>query len=124
MRAICPEGPSVVIDTTGVPDLVERGLDVAAPRGRIVLVGVLPVGYVVGMQGLGFVEVCFLWSPCMVRFARLFGWVGLVIETGLEEGCEEKGRERERERERRRANGDENPERKISNGMFGGGFGS
>ncbi|KAK1138578.1 hypothetical protein N8T08_002372 [Aspergillus melleus] len=56
VRAICPEGPSVVIDTTGVPDLIERGLDVAAPRGRIVLVGVPPVGYVVGMQGLGFVE--------------------------------------------------------------------
>ncbi|KAH8428255.1 uncharacterized protein LDX57_005958 [Aspergillus melleus] len=56
VRAICPEGPSVVIDTTGVPELIERGLDVAAPRGRIVLVGVPPVGYVVGMQGLGFVE--------------------------------------------------------------------
>ncbi|PLB54963.1 NAD(P)-binding protein [Aspergillus steynii IBT 23096] len=56
VAAIAPAGPSVVIDTTGVPELMEPAMEVAAPRARIVLVGIPPPGYVVGMQGLGFVE--------------------------------------------------------------------
>lgn len=73
MRAIAPDGPSVVIDTTGVPELIERALEVAAPRARVVVVGIPPLGYAVGMEGVGFVNVLSFFSSsfCYLVVERL-----------------------------------------------------
>ncbi|KAE8421185.1 chaperonin 10-like protein [Aspergillus pseudocaelatus] len=46
--AVCqlfPSGASVVIDTTGVPALIEEGLQATRKRGKLVLIGVAPLGY-------------------------------------------------------------------------------
>ncbi|KAE8135285.1 hypothetical protein BDV38DRAFT_252936 [Aspergillus pseudotamarii] len=46
--AVCqffPSGASIVIDTTGVPTLIEEGLQSTRKRGKLVLIGVAPLGY-------------------------------------------------------------------------------
>jgi Zn-dependent alcohol dehydrogenase len=44
-RAIFPHGVSIVIETTGVPILIEQGLQSTHTRGKIVLIGVPSLGY-------------------------------------------------------------------------------
>ncbi|GLI80391.1 hypothetical protein PoHVEF18_008745 [Penicillium ochrochloron] len=44
-KAIFPHGVSIVIETTGVPSLIEQGLQSTHTRGKIVLIGVPPLGY-------------------------------------------------------------------------------
>jgi threonine dehydrogenase-like Zn-dependent dehydrogenase len=44
-KAIFPDGVSIVIETTGVPSLIEQGLQSTHTRGKIVLIGVPPLGY-------------------------------------------------------------------------------
>jgi S-(hydroxymethyl)glutathione dehydrogenase/alcohol dehydrogenase len=39
-----PRGADVVIENTGVPELIERAFELAGPRGRTILVGVPPHG--------------------------------------------------------------------------------
>ncbi|PLN82315.1 NAD(P)-binding protein [Aspergillus taichungensis] len=52
VRAICPDGPSIVIDTTGVPKLVEAGLETACARGKLIMIGATPFGYTLDIKGL------------------------------------------------------------------------
>jgi threonine dehydrogenase-like Zn-dependent dehydrogenase len=39
------EGSSIVIDTTGVPALIEAGLEFTASRGKLIFIGVPPNDY-------------------------------------------------------------------------------
>ncbi|KAL5356583.1 chaperonin 10-like protein [Aspergillus floccosus] len=45
VRQIFPNGASIVIDTTGLPSIIEDGLQALKQRGKIVLIGVPPAGY-------------------------------------------------------------------------------
>ncbi|KAJ5356147.1 Alcohol dehydrogenase superfamily zinc-type [Penicillium concentricum] len=45
VKKLLPGGVSIVIETTGVPTLIEQGLQSTHARGRIVLIGVPPLGY-------------------------------------------------------------------------------
>ncbi|KAF7621470.1 hypothetical protein AFLA_011771 [Aspergillus flavus NRRL3357] len=45
VRQLFPSGASVVIDTTGVPVLIEQSLQATQKRGKLVLIGVPPLGY-------------------------------------------------------------------------------
>ena len=45
VREVLPGGVSVVVDATGVPEVVESSVQALAPRGRLVLVGAVPRGY-------------------------------------------------------------------------------
>ncbi|KAL4915969.1 chaperonin 10-like protein [Aspergillus aurantiobrunneus] len=54
-RAICdmyPHGVSVVIDTTGTPALIEDGLKSLRQRGKLVLIGVPPTQYELGISAI------------------------------------------------------------------------
>ncbi|KAJ0418347.1 chaperonin 10-like protein [Aspergillus carlsbadensis] len=42
---ICPGGVSTVIDTTGVPNLIEESFQCAEKRGKLVFIGVVPRDY-------------------------------------------------------------------------------
>ncbi|PLB38369.1 NAD(P)-dependent alcohol dehydrogenase [Aspergillus candidus] len=55
VKAICPDGPSVVIDTTGVPKLIEAGLATACARGKLVLIGATPLGYTLDLMGMEYI---------------------------------------------------------------------
>ncbi|KAF3386264.1 hypothetical protein F1880_001608 [Penicillium rolfsii] len=50
VREIFPHGVSIVIETTGVPTLIEQGLESTHTRGKIVLIGVPPFGYSLGVN--------------------------------------------------------------------------
>ncbi|KAJ5369766.1 Alcohol dehydrogenase superfamily zinc-type [Penicillium cataractarum] len=45
VRSIFPDGVSIVIETTGVPVLIEKGLQSTHTRGKMVLIGVPQLGY-------------------------------------------------------------------------------
>ncbi|KAJ5952819.1 Alcohol dehydrogenase superfamily zinc-type [Penicillium vulpinum] len=45
VRKLLPNGVSIVIETTGVPFLIEQGLQSTHQRGKIVLIGVPPLAY-------------------------------------------------------------------------------
>ncbi|KAL4908429.1 hypothetical protein BDW74DRAFT_175111 [Aspergillus multicolor] len=50
LREIFPTGVSTVIDTTGAPPLIEDGLQSLKQRGKIVLIGVTPMQYELGVS--------------------------------------------------------------------------
>ncbi|RDW65799.1 NAD(P)-dependent alcohol dehydrogenase [Aspergillus mulundensis] len=50
LREIFPNGVSTVIDTTGAPPLIEDGLKSLRQRGKIVLIGVTPMQYELGVS--------------------------------------------------------------------------
>ena len=45
VRRLVPLGASVAIDTTGVPYIIEQSIQATRARGKIVLIGIPPVGY-------------------------------------------------------------------------------
>ena len=45
VKAVLSNGVSIVIETTGVPALIEEGLQSTHARGRLLLIGVPPLGY-------------------------------------------------------------------------------
>ncbi|KAF9894016.1 NAD/NADP dependent alcohol dehydrogenase [Aspergillus nanangensis] len=45
VRALVPAGASLVVDTTGVPKLLEGGLEALRQRGKLVMIGVPPPGF-------------------------------------------------------------------------------
>ncbi|KAJ5903090.1 Alcohol dehydrogenase superfamily zinc-type [Penicillium tannophilum] len=49
-RILFAEGVSVVIETTGVPGLIEQGIQSTTARGKVVLVGVPPSNYTLGVK--------------------------------------------------------------------------
>lgn len=50
VRAELPTAVSLVIDTTGVPDLIEQGLRSTLARDKLVCIGVPPLGYHLGVN--------------------------------------------------------------------------
>lgn len=58
VRAICPDGPSVVVDTTGVLKLIEAGLETACARGKLIMLGATPLGYTLKIPGMAYIAVC------------------------------------------------------------------
>jgi Zn-dependent alcohol dehydrogenase len=44
-RALFSNGVLIVIETTGVPNLIEQGLQSTHARGKFVFIGVHPIGY-------------------------------------------------------------------------------
>ena len=40
IKKIIPEGVSMVIDTTGLPSLLEAGLRITAEQGKVILIGI------------------------------------------------------------------------------------
>lgn len=57
IRKIAPAGASVVIDTTGVPFLIEAALTGTARRGKFIMIGVTPLEYDVKMNGIQMINV-------------------------------------------------------------------
>ena len=54
------EGSSIVIDTTGVPALIEAGLEVTASRGKLIFIGVPPSDYSLSVHVITAIKVgCF-----------------------------------------------------------------
>ncbi|KAJ5110025.1 alcohol dehydrogenase [Penicillium argentinense] len=45
IRRLFPSGASVVIDTTGVPSIIEQSVQATTARGKFVVIGVPPLGY-------------------------------------------------------------------------------
>lgn len=45
VRQLVPLGASVAIETTGVPSIIEQSIQATSARGRIVLIGIPPLGY-------------------------------------------------------------------------------
>ncbi|KAJ5523162.1 Alcohol dehydrogenase superfamily zinc-type [Penicillium frequentans] len=56
-RILFAEGVSVVIETTGVPDLIEQGIQSTTARGKVVLVGVPPPNYTLGVKVIEHINV-------------------------------------------------------------------
>lgn len=56
-RAYFPAGVSIVIETTGVPFLIEQGLEATHARGKLVCIGVPPVGYNMGVDMIKHINV-------------------------------------------------------------------
>jgi len=58
------EGSSIVIDTTGVPALIEAGLEVTASRGKLIFIGVPPSDYSLSVHVMTALKVgCFQYVP-------------------------------------------------------------
>jgi NADPH:quinone reductase-like Zn-dependent oxidoreductase len=54
------EGSSIVIDTTGVPALIEAGLEFTASRGKLIFIGVPPNDYSLSVHVITAIKVgCF-----------------------------------------------------------------
>ncbi|KAL3459377.1 chaperonin 10-like protein [Aspergillus heterothallicus] len=52
IAALFPHGVSVVIDTTGSPPIIEDGLKALRQRGKLVLIGVPPMQYELGVSAI------------------------------------------------------------------------
>ena len=52
-----------MIETTGVPVLIEQGLQSLHPRGKIVLIGVPPLGYSLSVNVIEHINVGYDFSP-------------------------------------------------------------
>lgn len=67
-RAYIPTGVSIVIETTGVPFLIEQGLEATHARGRLVCIGVPPMGYQMGVDLIKHINVGshFLFSTALM----------------------------------------------------------
>ena len=52
------EGATIVIDTTGVPALLEGGLQFTASRGKMIIVGVPPADYLLNVHAITHMGVC------------------------------------------------------------------
>ncbi|KAB8338776.1 hypothetical protein FH972_021721 [Carpinus fangiana] len=57
IRKIAPAGASVVIETTGVPFLIEAALTGTARRGKFIMIGVTPLDFDVKMNGIAMINV-------------------------------------------------------------------
>lgn len=58
-RNLLAGGVSVVIETTGVPDLIEQGIQSTIARGKVVLVGVPRADYTLGVNAVEHINVSF-----------------------------------------------------------------
>jgi threonine dehydrogenase-like Zn-dependent dehydrogenase len=56
------DGATLVIDTTGVPALLEAGLQFTANRGKMIFLGVAPAGYALSVHVQTHITVCCF--PC------------------------------------------------------------
>lgn len=56
-RTLFAEGVSLVIETTGVPGLIEQGIQSTAARGKVVLVGVPPSNYTLSVKVIEHINV-------------------------------------------------------------------
>ena len=57
------EGSRIVIDTTGVPALIEAGLEFTASRGKLIFIGVPPNDYSLSVHVISAIKVgCFQFS--------------------------------------------------------------
>lgn len=52
------EGATIVIDTTGVPALLDAGFQFTASRGKIIFVGIPPQDYALSVHVITHVRVC------------------------------------------------------------------
>jgi threonine dehydrogenase-like Zn-dependent dehydrogenase len=52
------EGATIVIDTTGVPALLEAGLQFTASRGKMIFIGVPPPEYALSVHVITHLRVC------------------------------------------------------------------
>jgi threonine dehydrogenase-like Zn-dependent dehydrogenase len=52
------DGATIVIDTTGVPALLEAGLQFTASRGKMIFVGVPPQDYALSLHVITHLTVC------------------------------------------------------------------
>lgn len=59
VRALFHNGVSVVIETTGVSFLIEQGLQSTHARGKMVLIGVPPLGYRLSVNVIEHINVSF-----------------------------------------------------------------
>lgn len=68
-KALFPEGVSIVIETTGVPSLIEQGLQSTRARGKLVFIGVPPVGYNLNVNVIEHINVSLnlLYSTSMIN---------------------------------------------------------
>lgn len=58
-----------MIETTGVPFLIEQGLEATHARGKLVCIGVPPVGYQMGVDMIKHINVCdLLFSRVIIGF--------------------------------------------------------
>ena len=58
------DGATIVIDTTGVPVLLEAGLQFTASRGKMVILGVAPPEYSLSIHASTHMRVSLMFLPC------------------------------------------------------------
>jgi threonine dehydrogenase-like Zn-dependent dehydrogenase len=66
------DGSNIVIDTTGVPALIEAGLEFTASRGKLIFIGVPPNDYSLSMHVITAIKVGyfqFSMSACQSRIS-------------------------------------------------------
>lgn len=59
------DGASIVIDTTGVPSLIQQATDFTANCGKMVLLGVAPGDAVQGIPLVPFMVVCYAFKTSL-----------------------------------------------------------
>lgn len=65
VRSLIPTGTSIAIDTTGIPSIIEQGIQSTHARGKIVLIGVPPRDYTLGINAVEHIGVsCLSASHC------------------------------------------------------------
>lgn len=88
VKKLIPNGVSIAIETTGVPVLMEHGLQSTTTRGRMVLIGVPPLGYRFSFDVTEQINVGFSLSP-FTKYLRLIHFIkmGRSISGCIEGDC-------------------------------------
>jgi Zn-dependent alcohol dehydrogenase len=70
VQSLTPGGPSIVIDTAGAPAVLEEALESMQQRGKLVLIGVPPLGYKLPLNVITHINVSLV-DECVIQ---LISW--------------------------------------------------